>query len=209
IPALMLVAWRVKEWVEPLLYRTLIFGPCGNPAILQILLEDFKLLISFKDPCNRELICATCLNVTTVLALHLPTCATTFRSLTHMHMFLDAGGALWDVASPTSPCTYTPGQSHCLELLACCTSLGLLLILEPDYLPPSGPRPTPPLTEDPRLVFFAFPIAYDGSGNWHRDAFAGFSDDLWARADRWVEKRRTGVVDIEEYMLPAELKCSA
>ncbi|KAJ7890761.1 hypothetical protein B0H13DRAFT_1719908 [Mycena leptocephala] len=26
IPDLMLVAWRVKEWVEPLLYRTLIFG---------------------------------------------------------------------------------------------------------------------------------------------------------------------------------------
>ncbi|KAF7341527.1 hypothetical protein MVEN_01890300 [Mycena venus] len=26
IPNLMLVAWRVKEWVEPLLYRTLVFG---------------------------------------------------------------------------------------------------------------------------------------------------------------------------------------
>ncbi|KAJ7220864.1 hypothetical protein GGX14DRAFT_676261 [Mycena pura] len=31
IPKLMLVAWRVKEWVEPLLYRTIIIS--GNPPI--------------------------------------------------------------------------------------------------------------------------------------------------------------------------------
>ncbi|KAJ7061757.1 hypothetical protein C8F01DRAFT_1083145 [Mycena amicta] len=98
----------------------------------------------------------------------------------------------------------SPGQSGRSDLLACCTSLWLLLIREPAYVPWSRPRPTPPLSEDPRLVFFEFPLAYDGGGNWRRDAFAEFSDDLWARADR------TGVVDslfspVEQNILPAEL----
>ncbi|KAF8190657.1 hypothetical protein K438DRAFT_1763109 [Mycena galopus ATCC 62051] len=34
IPDIMLVAWRVKEWVEPLLYRTLIFGPFYDQCTL-------------------------------------------------------------------------------------------------------------------------------------------------------------------------------
>ncbi|KAJ7055926.1 hypothetical protein C8F01DRAFT_1373416 [Mycena amicta] len=45
IPTLLLVAWRVHEWVEPLLYRTIIFKTKALdsvPSLLVYPLDDFK-----------------------------------------------------------------------------------------------------------------------------------------------------------------------
>nr|GAT52462.1 predicted protein [Mycena chlorophos] len=49
IPRLVLVAWRVKEWVEPLLYRTLLFCPRSYTDIPSCSTQTFQQLLDAKS----------------------------------------------------------------------------------------------------------------------------------------------------------------
>ncbi|KAJ6461536.1 hypothetical protein DFH09DRAFT_1229094, partial [Mycena vulgaris] len=50
IPALMLVAWRVKDWVEPWLYRTLVIGTDTIDGIPRCDMETFRRIARTKPP---------------------------------------------------------------------------------------------------------------------------------------------------------------
>ncbi|KAJ6538147.1 hypothetical protein B0H19DRAFT_1258724 [Mycena capillaripes] len=50
IPGMMLVAWRVKHWLEPLLYRTLLFGVTRIEALPLCDIETFIRIARTKPP---------------------------------------------------------------------------------------------------------------------------------------------------------------
>ncbi|KAF7317629.1 hypothetical protein MKEN_00850300 [Mycena kentingensis (nom. inval.)] len=61
IPVLMLVAWRVKEWLDPILFRTLGIGPDSTPfkfpntAVLRCTFTEFEMLARSHAAVGRSL----------------------------------------------------------------------------------------------------------------------------------------------------------
>ncbi|KAJ7156508.1 hypothetical protein C8R43DRAFT_998211 [Mycena crocata] len=256
IPRLMRVAWRVKEWVEPLLYRTIVIDvrPIdGLPAcsrdtfrhitrtksaaflrnsVRNVIASDvlqprlFKEIISAFTGLENLHIQGRGLFIPSVdvddlqlrhfygdirfdmEALRNPLRDPGFANITHLelinglnrsgigaHMHYDVLGRLprlthlaFDLLLPVQACT---------GLLQACKLLAALIFLDP-----GAPRSYAALTLlaiEPRFVMIAHPKYQE---DWQRGALTGV--DFWARADAFIQMRRSGQVAQTTFFLEAD-----
>ncbi|KAF7369375.1 hypothetical protein MVEN_00266100 [Mycena venus] len=253
IPKLMLVAWRVKEWVEPLLYRTIIISPSEHPIegypiftkrILAAVLHS-KPATFFRDSVRYLLLHAvsddfvqfTLSRCTGVQNLWAPNASvalidasaarrlplrhlytnftplfhddvplagqTQFAQLTHLEL-IGAPPEDTDVASTLS---HLPRLTHlsfneeefipsCLALLQKCRCLLALISLDGKSLRSTFHEYEVDLAKDPRFV-----VMYSSwFKDWQKGVHAGM--DYWTRAEEFIEKRRSRMIDVTDYEVP-------
>ncbi|KAJ7495503.1 hypothetical protein FB451DRAFT_1387524 [Mycena latifolia] len=188
IPNLLRVAWRVKHWVEPLLYRTLVIGAdsiqgfpsCSteiftyiaftksgsflrdsvqNPMVHLIPTKDIRLIVAQYHALNNDDDPAQWTSVTGLIHLS--------------HLSLDNNKLL----------------NICPHLLNACKSLCALVILHPSPAPPT-------LVKDPRFVVMSLK---NYTRDWQRGILTG--DDYWSRADAFIAKRISGEIDRRTFFL--------
>ncbi|KAJ7157714.1 hypothetical protein C8R43DRAFT_1125381 [Mycena crocata] len=212
IPKLMRISWRVKDWVEPFLYRTLVV--CDKNSRNKIIefpscdVESFTLqtksectsvrnlmldLTSQDSPSEAQI--PTILSASpgvenlyiTVnnLSLVEPFSSNHISALRHLHCNIE----ILRVQRLLVICPY---------LLEACKTLRALVILrlQTTLSAPSVPVPEI-LTEDPRFVVLHLGPCpkYD----WQQGVLIGLN--YWARVDAFITKRRIGKIPLRTFLL--------
>ncbi|KAJ7127280.1 hypothetical protein C8R43DRAFT_1211138 [Mycena crocata] len=216
IPVLMRVAWRVKIWLEPLLYRTLLVSTDSNVVLeghIRAPAETFIPVTHSKPPSffrnsvrhvlfERNVPQETAESVLTVCSVPYP--ENTF-TITHLELF----DTLDDEADDFAGLALIPHLSHLSfntgfnpvfsVLLDTCKSLQVLVILE-DH--PSTTEDFPgvaALAEDLRFISMT---CIECIQDWHMGAHTGI--DYGWRAEEFIAKRQSGEIDRLQYRIPED-----
>ncbi|KAJ7224649.1 hypothetical protein GGX14DRAFT_557508 [Mycena pura] len=173
IPRLMRVALRVKQWVEPLLYRTLIFNKVLIDGFPRCTMEIFTQITQTKVHDDRSKNTASW---TPLAAL---------PRLTHLSLgWWKSPQVLQTILTKSKP-------------------LRALVLLCPWEVPNYYDNPQKPfvaagLDEDVRFVMMR---NFDDDGeDWQQHALLG--TDHWARVDEYISRRLSGEVDPRECRFP-------
>ncbi|KAJ7914160.1 hypothetical protein B0H13DRAFT_1873233 [Mycena leptocephala] len=212
IPNLMLVAWRVKHWVEPLLYHTLVIGFDPIPDLPRCRADTVADIARTKSPAflrdstrNLMLNCNTTEETHTYLPLfprienlwfasrrgEPPAAVTEIPSLKHLYCDLRDWTGLAALPCITHLALDDSSLIRiCVGILGAFQSLRALIILKGP--PASLPSELEVLAADPRFVMCHRP---NYANDWQIGALTG--RDYWARTDEFIAKRISGEIDRE------------
>ncbi|KAJ6482777.1 hypothetical protein C8R45DRAFT_307587 [Mycena sanguinolenta] len=223
IPRLMLVAWRVKSWVEPLLYRTIIVGSpaaffrdsvrvCSGVEDLRA--SQTSLVVSeiqFDRPLKRLHGGLGCIFGSSRSA-RIDFTRPIFACLTHLEIFglpedeIDL--QVWTASTRLPHLTHLAFDDDgylpmCGALLPGWERLWVLVILFTRRRGDLNAElfadyDVPELAEDPRVVLMICPEYIE---DWIKGAHTG-CDDYWSRAEDHIAKRRSRRVDLRDCYVP-------
>ncbi|KAJ6553828.1 hypothetical protein DFH09DRAFT_1318838 [Mycena vulgaris] len=221
VPNLVRVAWRVKQWVEPLLYRTLFFGrfnpidglPFCNAQICARIasaksasfLRDSVRNIFLVDISQEDMdtIISTCPAVENLSScIHPAHSHPAFMNITQLALIEFPHdnthfGTLTTLPRLTHLAVNGLAQMQlCLFLLKGSNALRTMVMY---YSPqPTLPRPGPSTLPD-NLRFVLMAVTVRLVVDWQRGLLTGL--DYWTRADAFIAKRMSGEIDYRTYFL--------
>ncbi|KAJ6564436.1 hypothetical protein B0H19DRAFT_1258885 [Mycena capillaripes] len=191
IPILMLVARRVKIWLEPLLYRTIVLD---NPSVLKgYPIYSWAILESKPASFFHHAIDFT---------------HRLFSRITHLELF-----DRLDSFDPTIWCNLAliPQLTHLAfhgpasatmwpSLLRTCHSLRVLVAFGQMQAMVNSHQDMEKLVKDARFV--VAPSLSSVTTDWHRGAHTGI--DCWSRAEDFIAKRRSGEINCLQYWIDTD-----
>ncbi|KAJ7075698.1 hypothetical protein C8R43DRAFT_1054098 [Mycena crocata] len=212
IPKLMLVAWRVKEWVEPLMYGTITLNGYESFVDYPTFASDSLSLAMESKPASffqfsmEELIpTLTSLSLKRLhadVSLLLSSLSPThpfFSGLTHLELLGPADPPSPENMDFLSNLSLIPQLSHlafndadfipiCPQLLQSCKSLAVLILVEGDHQYRADVDAAildADLAQDTRFCCHAVLVTGPHTGV-----------DYWTRAENFVAKRHRGEIDV-------------
>ncbi|KAJ7443904.1 hypothetical protein B0H11DRAFT_2291389 [Mycena galericulata] len=231
IPKLMLVAWRVKEWVDPLLYRTIVltYKPTGHlPAFMvNILLTAirskpaafFRRWVENLYPAAPGLILADLaphvlsavkrLHITSTVFNALPSTHSLFAQITHLQLMVGHPESE-NLVAMCSALSYIPRLTH-LSLNEECIPMCLPILQTCTFLEVLvnlGGRLLAPI---PAYRQYESDLAHDPRfvvleihRRWYQEWLVSLHTgiDYWSCAERFIAKRQSGEIDPLLYLVP-------
>ncbi|KAJ7629850.1 hypothetical protein B0H17DRAFT_1091096 [Mycena rosella] len=183
IPKLMLVAWRVKQWIEPILYRTVVIGALESAT------RDTEFPVFTFDILQASIRrCATICHA-------YPPPHPFFSQITHLELF----NVVDDTTIQTLPLiphlthlsfNHPSFIPHCLQILKTCPSLTVLVSITPRSLRGWYAAHEAALSRDVRFVGM---YCYHFTQDWLLGIKTGL--DYWSRAEAFIAQRRSGEID--------------